>query len=99
MNAPESTAMFAEARQAGAVVAAQTFANQGRIAALAGRLRAAPPETVLTCARGSSDHAATFAKYLIETRLGIVTASLAPSVASLYRVAPRPGHAFCLAIS
>jgi glucosamine--fructose-6-phosphate aminotransferase (isomerizing) len=39
---------------------------------------------VVTCARGSSDHAATFAKYLIETRLGILTSSAAPSVSSVY---------------
>jgi len=42
---------------------------------------------VVTCARGSSDHAATYAKYLIETRAGVLTASTAPSVSSLYRVA------------
>ncbi|HMJ92593.1 MAG TPA: SIS domain-containing protein [Allosphingosinicella sp.] len=99
MIAAESTNLFAEARQAGAVIRSQLFANDGRVAALARRLRAAPPEAVLTCARGSSDHAATFAKYLIETRLGIVTASQAPSIASLYRVPSRPGHALCIAIS
>ena len=42
------------------------------------------PRAVVTCARGSSDHAATFAKYLIETRLGILTSSAAPSVSSVY---------------
>jgi glutamine---fructose-6-phosphate transaminase (isomerizing) len=99
MIAPESTRMFAEASEAGAVVAAQLAANENAISALADRLRAAPPDAVLTCARGSSDHAATFAKYLIETRLGIVTASQAPSVASVYRTPSRPGHALCLAIS
>ena len=31
------------------------------------------PRAVVTCARGSSDHAATFAKYLMETRLGVLT--------------------------
>jgi glucosamine--fructose-6-phosphate aminotransferase (isomerizing) len=54
---------------------------------------------VLTYARGSSDHAATFAKYLIETRLGIITASQAPSVASVYAAPQRAGSALCLAIS
>jgi glucosamine--fructose-6-phosphate aminotransferase (isomerizing) len=38
----------------------------------------------VTCARGSSDHAATFAKYLFETRAGVLTASAAPSIASVY---------------
>lgn len=96
---PESTTMFAEAGQSGAVVAAQRTANADRIAALAGSLRDRPPAAVLTCARGSSDHAATFAKYLIETRLGVVTSSQAPSIASVYGVAPRATEALCIAIS
>ena len=36
------------------------------------------------CARGSSDHAATYAKYLFETRAGVLVASAAPSIASVY---------------
>jgi glucosamine--fructose-6-phosphate aminotransferase (isomerizing) len=44
------------------------------------------PRAVITCARGSSDHAATYAKYLIETRAGVLTASAAPSVSSVYGV-------------
>lgn len=96
---PESTKMFAEAGDAPAVVEAQHAANADRLAVLGQRLRAKPPAAVLTCARGSSDHAATFAKYLIETHLGIVTASLAPSVASVYGASPRAVDAFCLAIS
>ncbi len=42
------------------------------------------PRAVVTCARGSSDHAATYAKYLFETRVGVLTASAAPSIASVY---------------
>ncbi|WP_207796736.1 SIS domain-containing protein [Sphingomonas oleivorans] len=95
----ETTQMFAEAKQAAAVVAAQGAANAARIAALALNLRATPPSMVLSCARGSSDHAATFAKYLIETRLGIAVASQAPSIASVYGMAPRAPDALCLAIS
>jgi glucosamine--fructose-6-phosphate aminotransferase (isomerizing) len=91
--------MFAEAGEAAAVVAAQRAANADRLAALGQRLRANPPAAVLTCARGSSDHAATYAKYLIETHLGVVTASLAPSVASVYGASPRAANALCLAIS
>jgi glucosamine--fructose-6-phosphate aminotransferase (isomerizing) len=53
----------------------------------------------MTLGRGSSDHAATFAKYLIETRLGIPTASAAPSVASLYGAETRAEAMLCLAIS
>ncbi len=39
---------------------------------------------IVTCARGTSDHAATFCKYLIETQIGLPVASIGPSVASVY---------------
>jgi glucosamine--fructose-6-phosphate aminotransferase (isomerizing) len=49
------------------------------------RLRKRPPQVVVTCARGSSAHAATFGKYLIERYLGIPVASSSPSIATVYR--------------
>lgn len=80
----EATGMFQEAGEAARVVARQVAAN-ARVAAVIGeRLRASPPRAVVTCARGSSDHAATFAKYLIETRTGVLTSSAALSVSSVY---------------
>jgi glutamine---fructose-6-phosphate transaminase (isomerizing) len=75
--------MFAEAAAAHEAVRAQLAS--GRLADLGKRLRSLNPRVVATCARGSSDHAATFAKYLIETRASVLTASLAPSIASIYR--------------
>ncbi|MEM9577677.1 MAG: hypothetical protein AAF999_11775 [Pseudomonadota bacterium] len=36
---------------------------------------------IVTCARGTSDHAATFFKYLVETQIGLPVASIGPSVA------------------
>ena len=74
--------MLAEAASAPEVVREQL--RQAPFAALGARLRALAPRAVATCARGSSDHAATFAKYLIETRASVLTASVAPSVTSLY---------------
>ena len=59
------------------------------VAELAERLRRRPPVFVVTCARGSSAHAATFAKHLIELHLGIPVAAAAPNIASVYR---RPLH-------
>ena len=93
------TIMFAEAAEAAAAVARQLAANRKAVTAIAARLRARPPHTAMTLARGSSDHAATFAKYLIETRLGIPTLSAAPSVASLYGTRARTEEMLCLAIS
>jgi glucosamine--fructose-6-phosphate aminotransferase (isomerizing) len=91
--------MHAEAAETPAAVERMLGANADTAAELGGRLRDALPDLVLTCARGSSDHAATFAKYLIETRTGTPVASAAPSTASVYRVEPRLGRALCLAIS
>ncbi len=76
--------MFAEAAEAAAVVARQRAANATLVATLARRLRALSPTVAFTCARGSSDHAATYAKALFETRLGLPTVSQSPSVASIY---------------
>ncbi len=59
--------MFAEAAEAPGVVRQQLTSNAELIRNLGEKLRARTPTGVVTFARGSSDHAATFAKYLIET--------------------------------
>jgi glutamine---fructose-6-phosphate transaminase (isomerizing) len=76
--------MYREAAQGPDVVRAQLARTSVGVERLARELRARPPRAVITCARGSSDHAATYAKYLVEVRLGLLTASAAPSIASLY---------------
>lgn len=83
-SAMPMTRMFAEASEASAVIAGQLAANAGDLRLLAERLRRANPRVIFTCARGSSDHAASFAKYLFETHLGIPTLSYAPSISSIY---------------
>jgi glutamine---fructose-6-phosphate transaminase (isomerizing) len=79
-----TTRMFAEAADAARAVHIQFTTNSVRIQELGETLRRMQPRAVVTCARGSSDHAATFAKYLIETRAGALTSSAAPSVSSIY---------------
>jgi len=91
--------MFREAAQAPETVRAQLAANAAQVAGLAARLRRTPPRAVVTCARGSSDHAATFARYLIETRLGLLTSSAAPSVSSVYEVATDLAGTLMLCVS
>jgi glutamine---fructose-6-phosphate transaminase (isomerizing) len=78
------TLMFREAQEGPEVIARQSAANASLIATVAAKLRALSPRAVVTLARGSSDNAATFAKYLIETKLGVLTSSAAPSVSSVY---------------
>jgi glucosamine--fructose-6-phosphate aminotransferase (isomerizing) len=91
--------MFREAAQAPDVVRAQLGENRQVLRGLAERLRHTPPRAVVTLGRGSSDHAATFARYLIETRLGIMSASGAPSVSSIYDASPGMKDTLCLVIS
>ncbi len=50
-------------------------------------------------ARGSSDHAATFGKYLIETHLGVPTSTAAMSVSSIYAAPVVAADSLCIAIS
>jgi glucosamine--fructose-6-phosphate aminotransferase (isomerizing) len=76
--------MLAEARQAPAAVARAIAANDAACRTLAARLSAKTPRFVVTCARGSSDSAATYANYLIELTMGLVVASVGPSVSSIY---------------
>ncbi len=99
MPAPDSTWMHTEAAEAANAVARQFAANAATIDALAETLRAQPPRFIVTCARGSSDHAATYGKYLFETTLGLVTASASPSVGSVYAVQPALAGALFVAIS
>jgi glucosamine--fructose-6-phosphate aminotransferase (isomerizing) len=94
-----TTRMHIEAGQAAQVVRDQLFSNAEEMERLGERLRLLAPRAVVTCARGSSDHAATFAKYLIETRLGVLTSSAAPSVSSIYDSRPDLTNSVCLAIS
>jgi glucosamine--fructose-6-phosphate aminotransferase (isomerizing) len=76
--------MLTEAAEAAEVVRRQLAHNAVALATLGARLRLNPPRAVVTCARGSSDHAATYAKYLIEAHTGVLTSSAAPSVSSIY---------------
>lgn len=93
------TALFTEAAEAPARVEQQLRHNAAVLAELGQRLRAKPPRALITCARGSSDHAATFAKYLVETRIGVLVASAAPSISSLYAAPAQMQDTLLLAIS
>jgi len=76
--------MEREALTAPQVLVRQFAENRYVLQDLCARLQCYPPIFAMTIARGSSDHAATFAKYLLETQLGLVTASAAPSAVTLY---------------
>ena len=94
-----SSLMQAEALEAPSVVARMLEANRERCKALVERLKKSPPPFAVTCARGSSDNAGTYAKYLFEIQLRCVTASVGPSISSVFGVAPQMKNALMLAIS
>lgn len=98
-NAPALTAMLREAQEAPQVVAHLLESNAPLCRDLGERLRGSPPPFAVTCARGSSDNAATFVKYLLEIHSGLVTASVGPSVTSVYEARPRMRDALFLAVS
>src|SRR5690348_18320953 len=88
MTAAAPSALAREASQAAAAARHQIARCADGFAELGERLRRRPPSFVATCARGSSDHAATYGKYVLETTAGQIVASVGPSVASMYRRAP-----------
>ncbi len=93
------TLMFAEAAEGGDAVRRFLDHNRAAIARVAAHVQANPPRSVTTCARGSSDHAATFGKYLIETLTGVPTSSAALSVSSIYAAPVVAADSLCIAIS
>jgi glutamine---fructose-6-phosphate transaminase (isomerizing) len=99
MKSAPDTLMYNEAQESAAAVERQLVQNASLLKSLGERLRANPPRFIVTCARGSSDHAAVYAKYVFETRLGLVTASASPSISSIYNTNLKVDGALFIAIS
>jgi glutamine---fructose-6-phosphate transaminase (isomerizing) len=77
----------------------QLAASTGALAAVAERLRSRPVDSVVVAARGTSDHAAIYAQYLLGVRNGLVVGLATPSVVSLYGGDPRAGRSLVIGIS
>jgi glucosamine--fructose-6-phosphate aminotransferase (isomerizing) len=91
--------MAREIAETGAVLVRQLAANAPATRRIAAVLKQGDPRVVVTIARGSSDHAALYLKYLVEIALGIPCASIGPSIASLYQAPLRLEGALALTIS
>ena len=91
--------MLAEALEAPSAVAQLLAADQDAYAAFGADLRAHAPESLLTIARGSSDHAAHYVAYLIMARLGRLVTSLPMSLVTLYQSRLRVAGLCALAFS
>jgi glucosamine--fructose-6-phosphate aminotransferase (isomerizing) len=99
MTGATNTTMYREAAEAPDKVQNQLRRNADALGVLAEQLRADPPRAMVTIARGSSDHAASYARYLFETRLGILSSSLSPSIFSVFKAPLSLDGMLCLAIS
>jgi glutamine---fructose-6-phosphate transaminase (isomerizing) len=88
-----------EIDEAPQAVATQARVLEGPLAELAARLARMDPRVIVTCARGSSAHAATFGKHLFERYLGIPVAAAAPNIATVYGRQLRLKDQFFLVIS
>jgi len=98
MRAQDSK-MYQEAHQAPTVAERLLRENQSEARSLARYLRRNPPPFALTVARGSSDHAALYGKYLIESLLGVVCSSAIPSVTTVYGANLSLNKAMVIAVS
>lgn len=93
------TQMEQETAQTPERVATAFKNNQHLFQDISHRLSAEKLQFAVTIARGSSDHAALFAKYLIETQLNLMVASFSPSIETIYRAKPNMKNSLSIAVS
>jgi glucosamine--fructose-6-phosphate aminotransferase (isomerizing) len=74
-------------------------ADPGQFDAAAAAIRARSPRFVLLLARGTSDHAALYAKYLVEIRLALPAGLVSPSTMTAYAARPDLQDVLVLAVS
>lgn len=83
-RARATTRMSAEIREIPARVANQLAEGAEATRRAAGAIDAARPRWFSLVARGTSDHAATYGRYLLESHLGLPVALAAPSLTTVY---------------
>ncbi len=93
------THMAVEIRETPDAVARLVAREAGTLRGLGARLRTLDPGVIVTCARGSSDNATAYFKYLTEILMGVPVASIGPSVASLYKAPLRLKGAVVVSVS
>jgi len=81
------------------VLARVLRAGPARVAAVAEAIRSRDVTYAVIAARGTSDHAALYAQYVLGVRNRLPVALAAPSIVSLYGVVPRFERAVVLGIS
>jgi glucosamine--fructose-6-phosphate aminotransferase (isomerizing) len=98
MSAP-GTLMAAEIAEQPLVLRRLLDDGAAEIAEIAERVRRWAPRFVLLAARGTSDHAALYAKYLVEVQLGLPAGLASPSTMTVYGARPELSGVLFVAVS
>ncbi|MCR8724394.1 SIS domain-containing protein [Frigidibacter sp. ROC022] len=91
--------MLSEAGESPQVIARLLERAGPQWAQLAEAIRTRGISLISTAARGSSDHAATVFKYLMEIETGLPVVSIGPSIASVYKRPLKLGNAMHITVS
>src|SRR5262250_1323004 len=91
--------MLEEIRQQPEVLARLVEQERGKIQKLGTELRKRDIRLIILVARGSSDNAAQFGRYLLEIATGIPVSLAAPSIGTLYQARMDYRDALVVAIS
>jgi glucosamine--fructose-6-phosphate aminotransferase (isomerizing) len=73
--------------------------GSGQFAEIAAEIRRRAPRMVLLAARGTSDHAALYAKYLVEIQLELPAGLISPSTMTTYGAKPDLQNVLVIAVS
>lgn len=91
--------MLAEIAEQPSVLERTIAAERSKIAKLAQTLKSRDIDLIVLVARGSSDNAALFGRYLLEITTGIPVSLSAPSVHTMYGARLRLDHALVIGVS
>lgn len=94
-----TTLMYSEALETPSVLERQWSENFSRRKEFAIEIREFYPYSVVTLARGSSDHAAQYLNYLVSLKLRKLGTSLPPSILTLHQTVLDLSQSLCVAIS
>ena len=95
----KETLMWQELNEAPAVLKTLQEKNAAVLGQIVKAVRDAQVTNVYTAARGTSDHAMIYFKYLAESLLGLPVASGAPAVATMYGAKLALGHSLVIGCS
>lgn len=99
LSVPRGSGMAADIDEQPAVFADLLDNHATAIADVAGAIARKKPKFVVYTARGTSDHAALYAAYLTEIRLGIPTGLASPSAITVYGARPDLSEALVVGVS